>query len=234
MRWSRSRALQRRQAPRQRTESGPPSSPPGPPTLPHRFSSSTTTRSPAAWPRRLGPGVHRRTATCHELDRRRRRARTAPGRSILALDSLDAVGARCARAARPTAGARPFLLALCDSAGTAVGARLSQDGIVDDYVQHFPAPADAGPARGQRPPRGARCPPASACARRQPRAAAAATGATARAAADSVVLVVEDDEVAMHAASPRMLESEPIDLVLRDRRRGGVRPRSAPSAPTSC
>ena len=90
----------------------------------------------------LGPEFAGGLRTCMNPDQARTQARSHRAQAIiLALESLDAAE-RVAHALKTDAGTRPFLLALCDAAGTGTGARLSKDGIVDDYVQHFPAPAD--------------------------------------------------------------------------------------------
>jgi CheY-like chemotaxis protein len=144
--------------------------------------------------------------TCMKLDQLKAQARSHRAQAIvLGLESIDAIE-RVALALQGD-GVRPFLLVLCDAAGTAVGARLSKDGIVDDYVQHFPTPAD--PDRLATSVRLAAriAPPSSAMAPPLP-AAAAATPAKRR----SVVLLVEDDEV-LHTLVAAMLESEPVDLV---------------------
>jgi CheY-like chemotaxis protein len=144
--------------------------------------------------------------TCMKLDQLKAQARSHRAQAIvLGLESIDAIE-RVALALQGD-GMRPFLLVLCDAAGTAVGARLSKDGIVDDYVQHFPTPAD--PDRLATSVRLAAriAPPSSAMAPPLP-AAAAATPAKRR----SVVLLVEDDEV-LHTLVAAMLESEPVDLV---------------------
>ena len=153
----------------------------------------------------LGPEFAGGLRTCTKLDQLKAQARSHRAQAIvLALDSIDAAE-RVALALQGN-GARPFLLVLCDGADTAVGARLSKDGIVDDYVQHFPTPAD--PDRLATSVRLAAriAPPASAMAP-APTAAAAAP-----AKRRSLVLVVEDDEM-LHALVAAMLESEPIDLV---------------------
>jgi CheY-like chemotaxis protein len=155
----------------------------------------------------LGPEFAGGLRTCMKLDQLKAQARSHRAQAIvLALDSLDA-SERVALALHGDGGPRPFLLILCDGAGTAVGARLSKDGIVDDYVQHFPAPAD--PDRLATSVRLAAriAPPSSAMA--PPMAAAAAAAPAKR---RSVVLVVEDDEV-LHTLVAAMLESEPVDLV---------------------
>jgi len=153
----------------------------------------------------LGPEFAGGLRTCTKLDQLKAQARSHRAQAIvLALDSIDAAE-RVALALQGN-GARPFLLVLCDGADTAVGARLSKDGIVDDYVQHFPTPAD--PDRLATSVRLAAriAPPASAMAP-APTAAAAAP-----AKRRSVVLVVEDDEM-LHTLVAAMLESEPVDLV---------------------
>jgi len=154
----------------------------------------------------LGPEFAGGLRTCTKLDQLKAQARSHRAQAIvLALDSIDAAE-RVALALQGN-GARPFLLVLCDGADTAVGARLSKDGIVDDYVQHFPTPAD--PDRLATSVRLAAriAPPASAMAP-APTAAAAPAPAKRR----SVVLVVEDDEM-LHTLVAAMLESEPVDLV---------------------
>ena len=158
----------------------------------------------------LGPEFAGGLRTCMKPDQVKAQARSHRAQAvILALESLDAAE-RVVQALRTDAVARPFLLALCDAAGTATGARLSKDGIVDDYVQHFPVPTD--PDRLATSVRLAAriAPPATAMA---PTAAASGTAATgAPAMRRSVVLVVEDDE-ALHTLVTAMLESEPVDLV---------------------
>ncbi len=159
----------------------------------------------------LGPEFAGGLRTCMKPDQVKAQARSHRAQAvILALESLDAAE-RVVQALRTDAGAQPFLLALCDAAGTATGARLSKDGIVDDYVQHFPAPAD--PDRLATSVRLASriAPPATAMAPTAAASGAAATGA-APAKRRSVVLVVEDDE-ALHTLVAAMLESEPVDLV---------------------
>jgi CheY-like chemotaxis protein len=155
----------------------------------------------------LGPEFAGGLRTCTKLDHLKAQARSHRAQAIvLALESIDAAE-RVALALQGDGGVRPFLLVLCDGAGTAVGARLSKDGIVDDYVQHFPTPAD--PDRLATSVRlAARIAPPSSAMAPAPTAAAAAAPAKRR----SVVLVVEDDEM-LHALVAAMLESEPVDLV---------------------
>lgn len=160
----------------------------------------------------LGPEFAGGLRTCMNPEQARTQARSHRAQAIvIALESLDA-GERVAQAFAVPAGsahgaARPFLLVLCDGAGTAIAARLNRDGIVDDYVQHFPSPAD--PDRLATSVRLAArvAPPASAMAT-TPAVAATAVPAKRR----PVVLVVEDDE-ALHMLVAAMLESEPVDLV---------------------
>jgi CheY-like chemotaxis protein len=122
---------------------------------------------------------------------------------VLALGSLVDVE-RVALAMQGDGATRPFLLALCDAASAAGAARLSKDGIVDDYVQQFPAPAD--PDR------------LAASVRLATRLAPAARSGTSTASDAAptrrrpVVLIVEDDEV-LHTLLAAMLESEALDLV---------------------
>jgi CheY-like chemotaxis protein len=158
----------------------------------------------------LGPEFAGGLRTCMKLDQLKSQARSHRAQAIvLALESIDAAE-RVALALQGDGGVRPFLLVLCDGAGTAVGARLSKDGIVDDYVQHFPMPSD--PDRLATSVRLAAriAPPSSAMAPTTTASAAAAPAAPAK--RRSVVLVVEDDEV-LHTLVAAMLESEPVDLV---------------------
>jgi len=149
--------------------------------------------------------------TCMKPDQVKAQARSHRAQAIvLALESLD-VSERVAQTLKGDAGARPVLIALCDSAGTATAARLSKDGVVDDYVQHFPAPTDPDRlatsvrlATRIAPPSTAMAPP--------PVASGAPSVGAAPAKRRSVVLVVEDDEV-LHTLVAAMLESEPVDLV---------------------
>jgi len=158
----------------------------------------------------LGPEFAGGLRTCMKLDQLKAQARSHRAQAIvLALDSLDA-SERVALALHGDGGPRPFLLVLCDGAGTAVGARLSKDGIVDDYVQHFPVPVDPDRLATSIRLAARIAPPATAMA---PTAAASGTAATgAPAKRRSVVLVVEDDEM-LHTLVAAMLESEPVDLV---------------------
>jgi DNA-binding response OmpR family regulator len=159
----------------------------------------------------LGPEFAGGLRTCMKPDQVKAQARSHRAQAvILALESLDAAE-RVVQTLRTDTGPRPYLLALCDGASTATGARLSKDGIVDDYVQHFPAPAD--PDRLATSVRLAAriAPPATAMAPTEAASGPAATGAAA-AKRRAVVLVVEDDEV-LHTLVAAMLESEPVDLV---------------------
>ncbi|HSC63258.1 MAG TPA: response regulator [Caldimonas sp.] len=154
----------------------------------------------------LGPEFAGGLRTCMKLDQLKAQARSHRAQAIvLALESIDAVE-RIALALQGD-GVRPFLLALCDGAGTAVGARLSRDGIVDDYVQHFPVPADPDRLATSIRLASRIAPPSSAMA--TPLAPAVDAAPAKR---RSVVLLVEDDEV-LHTLVAAMLESEPVDLV---------------------
>jgi CheY-like chemotaxis protein len=123
---------------------------------------------------------------------------------VLALGSLEAVErhALALQGAAASAGERPFLLAACSSVGTGAAARMCRQGLIDDYVQHFPVPTD--PDRLAASVRLA----ARIVAPGLVFAGAPATAAPRR----PVVLVVEDDEV-LHTLVAAMLESERIDLV---------------------
>jgi CheY-like chemotaxis protein len=122
---------------------------------------------------------------------------------VLAFAALDAVErhALALQGQATGAGGRPFVLGLCSSASTGAAARLCQQTLIDDYVQHFPVPSD--PDR------------LATSLRLAVRIAAARTGASGRprpAQRRPIVLVVEDDEV-LHALVAAMLESEQIELV---------------------
>jgi len=155
----------------------------------------------------LGPEFAGGLRTSMTPDRAKTQARSHRAQAVvIALETIDAAE-RVAHALHADDGVRPFLVVLCDAAGTGVGARLSKDGIVDDYVQHFPAPAD--PDRLATSVRlAARIAPPSSAMGPPPAAATEAAPAKRR----SVVLVVEDDEV-LHTLVAAMLESEPVDLV---------------------
>jgi len=145
--------------------------------------------------------------TCMKPEQAKAQARSHRAQAVvLALETLDAAE-RVAQALRADKGVQPFVLVLCDGAGTAIGARLSKDGIVDDYVQHFPTPADPDRLATSVRLAARLAPPSSAMA---PAPAAPADAAPAR--RRSVVLVVEDDEV-LHTLVAAMLESEAVDLV---------------------
>jgi CheY-like chemotaxis protein len=123
---------------------------------------------------------------------------------VLALASLEAAEryAPALLGAGSGASARPFVIALCNAASSGAAARLCRRGLIDDYVQHFPMPAD--PARL-----------ATSIHLAARIAAPARVAAYAGAAAPQrrpIVLVVEDDEV-QHTLVAAMLESERIDLV---------------------
>ncbi|HEY2558820.1 MAG TPA: response regulator [Caldimonas sp.] len=131
---------------------------------------------------------------------------------VLALPSLALVeqGAPAIREAVAGAAAPPILIALCDAASVGSAARLCRQGVIDDYVQHFPAPADADrlatsvrfAARGRTAARDAAVP-----------APAAAPGSPAAKAERRrpVVVVVEDDET-LHALVTAMLAPD-VELV---------------------
>jgi CheY-like chemotaxis protein len=126
---------------------------------------------------------------------------------VFALAALEAVElhALALQAPGATADDRPFVLVLCDGAGLRRAAALCQQGVVDDYVLHFPQPAD--PDRLATSLRLAR------------RVAAAGAGAPRTHAAPAapvrrrpVVLMVEDDEVLHHLVAA-MVDAEAVDLV---------------------
>ena len=87
----------------------------------------------------------------------------------------------------------------------ATAARLSKDGVIDDYVQQFPALSDLDRLATSVRLAARIAPPSQAIAA----AAPSSTNPTRR---RPIVFVVEDDE-ALHTLVAAMLESEPIDLV---------------------
>ena len=125
---------------------------------------------------------------------------------VFALASLEAVEQQALALQPPGIAAenRPFLLVLCDGASARLAAALCKQGLVDDYVLHFPRPADPD-----------RLPTSLRLARRV--AAITATTAIAGGAAPverrrSIVLVVEDDEV-LHQLIAAMVDADAFELV---------------------
>jgi CheY-like chemotaxis protein len=124
---------------------------------------------------------------------------------VFALASLEAVElhALALQAPGATVADRPFVLVLCDSAHARLAASLCKQGLVDDYVHHFPTPADPD-----------RLATSLRLARRVAAAGqgAAASGATPGERRRSIVLVVEDDEV-LHPLIAAMVDAESVELV---------------------
>lgn len=125
---------------------------------------------------------------------------------VFALASLEAVEqqALALQPPRTTAENRPFLLVLCDSTSARLAAGLCKQGLVDDYVLHFPKPADPD-----------RLPTSLRLARRVAAAASPAPVAGVAAKAErrrSIVLVVEDDEV-LHLLVAAMIDANEVELV---------------------
>jgi CheY-like chemotaxis protein len=105
----------------------------------------------------------------------------------------------------------PVLIALCDAANVGGAARLCRQGVIDDYVQHFPAPADEHRlATSVRFAARARMTSNTDAAVAAAAAAPVAPDATA-ARQRPVVVVVEDDE-ALHALVAAMLAPD-VELV---------------------
>jgi CheY-like chemotaxis protein len=123
---------------------------------------------------------------------------------VLALPSLALVehDAPALREVRGCFADPPFLIALCNATGVAAAARLCRQGVIDDYVQHFPVPAD--PHRLATSVRLA----ARIAGRRGRQGSSDATNTAARA---PLVVVVEDDE-ALHALIAAMLGAD-VELV---------------------
>jgi two-component system alkaline phosphatase synthesis response regulator PhoP len=124
---------------------------------------------------------------------------------VFALASIEAVElhALALQAPGSTAQERPFVLVLCDSASVRFAAGLCKQGLIDDYVPHFPTPLDPD-----------RLATSLRLARRV--VAAGAVVATGIAAAATrrraVVLVVEDDEVLHHLVAA-MIDADAVELV---------------------
>ena len=62
---------------------------------------------------------------------------------VLALASLQAVERHAFALQAAGEDERPYALALCNTVSMAAAARMCRDGLIDDYVQHFPVPVDA-------------------------------------------------------------------------------------------
>ncbi len=122
---------------------------------------------------------------------------------VLALPSLLLVEreAPALRETRGTFAAPPLLIALCEQASVAAAARLCRQGVIDDYVQHYPIPLD-----------GNRLATTVRIAARMFAANARNAHAADKAGRASRVVVVEDDET-QQALIAAMLASEPVELV---------------------
>jgi CheY-like chemotaxis protein len=139
-------------------------------------------------------------------------AQTRAGRAeivVLALPSLALIeqGAPALREAGRDGA--PILIALCDAANAAAAARLCRQGVIDDYVQHFPTPVDE-----HRLAMSVRLAARARTVTREVAAAAAATAPAVAAGAERrrpVVVVVEDDE-ALHALVAAMLAPD-VELI---------------------
>ncbi len=119
---------------------------------------------------------------------------------VLALRSIEASErlALVLRAPGLSAVAAPFIVALCDTATVGVAARLARQGLVDEYVQHFPEPWDTGRL--------------AASVRLACRfALAARPGASADGAERPIVMVIEDDDFSRKLIA-LALESDAVEL----------------------
>ncbi len=124
---------------------------------------------------------------------------------VLALASLQAVERHAFALQAAGEDERPYALALCNTVSMAAAARMCRDGLIDDYVQHFPVPVDA-----ERLAASMRLAARIARSGQGAGSAAAGAGATPH---RPVVLMVEDD-VVLHTLVAAMLESEAIELVV--------------------
>ena len=120
---------------------------------------------------------------------------------VFALASIEAVELQAL--ALQAAGDRPFLLALCDVTSARHAAGLCQQVLLDDYVLHFPTPADP-----------ARLATSLRLATRVVAAGAPTSIASIEPSASKrgVVLVVEDDEV-LHQLVTAMVDSDAVELI---------------------
>ena len=125
---------------------------------------------------------------------------------VFALASVEAVElhALALQAPGSTPAERPFVLVLCDNTSVRLAAGLCKQGLIDDYLLHFPTPADPD-----------RLATSLRLARRV--AAAGVAGASTEAARTpqrrrAVVLVVEDDEVLHHLVAA-MVDADAVELV---------------------
>ncbi len=127
-------------------------------------------------------------------------ARLKPEVVLLGLASLDTAvrQALALRAVKPVdAGVASFVLLLCEAADLGTAARLCREGVCDDYVQHFPTPAD---------------PDRLAASVRTACRVALADRPRVAARARPIVLVVEDDTFS-HQLIAITLETRGVDLV---------------------
>ena len=122
---------------------------------------------------------------------------------VLALASLQAVERHAFALQAAGADERPYALALCNTVSNSAAARMCRDGLIDDYVQHFPVPVDA-----ERLAASVRLAARIVASGQNPSGGASAGAMPRR----PVVLVVEDD-VVLHTLVAAMLESEAIELV---------------------
>ena len=122
---------------------------------------------------------------------------------VLALPSLMLIEreAPALRETRGTFAAPPLLIALCEQASVAAAARLCRQGVIDDYVQHYPIPLD-----------GNRLAASVRFAARMFAAIARNAQAIDKSGRASRIVVIEDDET-QQALIAAMLASEPVELV---------------------
>jgi CheY-like chemotaxis protein len=126
-------------------------------------------------------------------------ARMKPDVVLLGVASLDTAvrQALALRAVKHSGHGTAFMLLLASSAEAATAARLCREGVCDDYVQHFPTPAD---------------PERLAASVRMACRVALAERIRPVARARPIVLVVEDDTFS-HQLIAITLETRGVDLV---------------------
>jgi CheY-like chemotaxis protein len=126
-------------------------------------------------------------------------AKSKPDVVLLGLDSLDSAvrQALALRATRSSDAGAIFIMLLCQAGDVATAARLCGEGVCDDYVQHFPEPAD---------------PDRLAASLRVACRIALVDRPPAPMRARPIVLVVEDDTFS-HQLIAITLETRGVDLV---------------------
>jgi CheY-like chemotaxis protein len=148
---------------------------------------------------RLGDAIAADPATTEPSRMLADAKRFKPDVVLLGFASLDAAVRQtlALRATKNADAGAAFMLLLCETADLATAARLCREGVCDDYVQHFPTPAD---------------PDRLAASLRLACRVALVSRPRAPARARPIVLVVEDDTFS-HQLIAITLETRGVDLV---------------------